>query len=228
MLQGTDTLLGPDPPESDYLEAYRQLRASLMALEHGDAFKSVLVTSATAGEGKSTLVLNLGTVLAFAAKQTVCVDLDLRHPHLHDLLGHPVEPGMTDLLKGEATVQETLIETGVEGLQVIPAGSHYHERADLLAAGAPAELIHEVGAERDFVIVDTTPVLDFAVPQELARVVDICLVVARARRSIAPVVQACEMLEEVGGHIAGIVVNDVLPEDRAPAQFVYYDEMAGS
>lgn len=224
MLVGSDVLLGPDPPESDYLEAFRQLRASILALEHSAPFKSVLVTSANPGEGKSSMVLNLGTVLAFASRRCVCVDLDLHRPMLHDIIDVPLSPGITDVLAGEASLDEAVRETGIEGLTLFPAGSLYHQRADVLAAGAVRELLATIGEGCDFILIDSTPVLDFAVAQELARVVDLCIVVARARRSIAPVVQACEMLEDVGGTVAGLVVNDVLPDDQFGAAYAYYEQ----
>ncbi len=224
MLPGTDTLLGPTPPESEYLEAYRQLRASLLSLHERVPFRSLMVTSAKASEGKSTVVLNLGTAMAFASRPTVCVDLDLHHPQLHELVGVPMVPGFTDVLAGEATLAQCLQTTGIDGLSFIAAGSRAGGRADILAASSPLGVLTELGEQCDFIIIDSTPVLDFAVSLELARVVEMCVVVARARRPAAPVVQAVEMLENAGATVAGIIVNDVLPEDRIGASAGYYEE----
>jgi len=223
MLLGSDVLLGPDPPDCDYLEAYRQLRASLLALKQETDFRSILVTSASNGEGKSTVAINLGTVLAFASRRSVCVDLDLHKPGLHELIDVPLTPGITDVLGGKAQLDAVIHETGVPGLQFIPAGGLYHQRADILGIGPTSDLIGTIAERADFVIVDSAPVLDFAVSQELARMVDVCVLVARARRGIAAVVRACEMLEDVGGVVAGIVVNDILPEDKAAATYGYYE-----
>ncbi len=225
MLEGTDTLLGPDPPECEYLEAYRQLRASILALRLRSTVRSLLITSATPAEGKSTVVLNLATVLALAAKRVVCVDLDLHHPYIHEMVGVPIAPGITDVLAGEASLAEAGRATGVEHLTIIPAGSHWEERSDILAASGPRGVIDELMEQYEFVIVDSTPVLDFAVALELARVADQVMMVARARRSVAPVIQAIDTLEEVGGTVAGIVVNDVLPQDSASAEYAYYNGM---
>lgn len=223
MLLGTDTLLGPTPPESEYLEAYRQLRASLLSLHQRTPFRSVLVASANASEGKSTVVLNLGTVMAFASRSTVCIDLDLHHPQMHELLDLPLAPGFTDVLTGEATLVECVHPTGIDGLSFVSAGSHATGRADILAASSPRRVLDELAEDYEFILVDSTPVLDFAVSLELARAVDVCVLVARARRPAAPVVQAVEMLESAGGNVAGIVVNDVLPEDRVGAEIAYYE-----
>jgi len=223
MLLGSDVLLGPTPPDSEYLEAYRQLRTSLLALRQEAEFRSILVTSATSGEGKSTVAINLGTVLALASRRSVCIDLDLHRPSLHDLVGVPIEPGITDVMAGRVALDEAISETGVPGLRIIPAGGLYHERADILGVGPTEAIFNGIGEQADFVIVDTAPVVDFAVSQELARMVDMCIVVARARRGIAAVVRACEVLEEVGGVVAGVVVNDILPEDAAGASYGYYE-----
>ena len=88
-------------------------------------------------------------------------------------------------------------------------------------------VLDDLAEDHEFIIVDSTPVLDFAVSQELARVVDVCLLVARARRPAAPVVEAVEMLESAGGTVAGIVVNDVLPEDRVGAEAAVRRDPAG-
>ncbi len=226
MLAGTDTLLGPTPPESEYLEAYRQLRASLLSLHERVPFRSLMVTSAKASEGKSTVVLNLGATLAFASRPTVCVDLDLHHPQLHEWVGVPMAPGFTDVLAGEATLAQCVHPTGIEGLSFIAAGSRAGSRADILAASSPISVLAELGEQSDFILIDSTPVLDFAVSLELARVVEMCVVVARARRPAAPVVQAIEMLESAGATVAGIIVNDVLPEDRVGASVAYYEDAA--
>ncbi|MGD9498361.1 MAG: CpsD/CapB family tyrosine-protein kinase [Armatimonadota bacterium] len=227
MLQGTDTLLGPDPPESDYLEAYRQLRSAILALRLRSTVRSLLITSATQGEGKTTVAMNLATAMALASKATVCVDLDLHRPHLHELVDAPIAPGITDVLTGETSLADAKRPTGLQFLTIVPAGSHWAERSDILAAHSPRSAVDALVEQFEFVIMDSTPVLDFAVALELARVVDQVIVVARARRSVAPVVQAVDRLEEVGGTVAGIVVNDVLPEDRSGAgyPYTYYEEL---
>mgnify|MGYP001091020756 CR=1 FL=1 len=223
MLLGSDVLLGPDPPDSDYLEAYRQLRASLLALRNEQDFRSVLITSASDGEGKSTVALNLGTVLAFSSRSSICVDLDLHRPALHEPVGVPLEPGITDVLSGRADLEAAIHDTGIPGLQFISAGSQYQQRADILGVQSAEAVFERISESAEFIIVDSAPVLDFAVSQELARMVDMCIVVARARRGIAAVVGACEMLEDVGGVVAGIVVNDILPEDSTAAAQAYYE-----
>jgi len=73
---------------------------------------------------------------------------------------------------------------------------------------------------------DSTPVLEFAVALDLGPMVDCVLMVARARRSVAPVVRAIKMLEDIGAEVPGIVVNDVLPEDELSAQYGYYGASA--
>lgn len=223
MLVGSDVLLGTDPPDSEYLEAYRQLRASLLALRSEQDFRSVLVTSASDGEGKSTVALNLATVLALASRTSICVDLDLHRPSLHECIDAPIEPGISDVMAGTAELDSAICETGINGFRLIPAGGLYQQRADILGVDTAENLFEDITRRAEFVIVDSAPVLDFAVSQEVARMVDVCMVVARARRSIATVVRACEMLEDVGGVVAGIIVNDILPEDRTAAAQVYYE-----
>ncbi len=223
MLQGTDTLLGPVPPESEYLEAYRQLRASIFALQQQWEMRSILVTSAMQGEGKSTVAANLATVLALADKSTILADMDLRQPVLHDMINESLAPGMTDVLAGWAAVSEVIRPTGVEHLSIITAGSHAAQGSDIIAGQGTGGILATLAEQYEFIIVDTTPVLDFSAALDLGPLVDCVVMVARARRSIAPVAQAMKMLEQVGAKVPGVVVNDVLPQDRVSAEYGYYE-----
>jgi len=125
-----------------------------------------------------------------------------------------------------ALAEVTRTSTGLEHLSVITAGSYVAQGPDILAAQGPRQILATLCQQHDCVIMDSTPVLEFAVALDLGPMVDCVLMVARARRSVAPVVRAIKMLEDIGAEVPGIVVNDVLPEDELSAQYGYYGASA--
>ena len=216
MLRSNETLLGQNPPQSQYLEAYRRLRANLLALREEQPFKSILVTSALPNEGKTCVMLNLSTIMAQGGLRVIVVDADFAHPRLHEEWQLRESPGLTDACcTARLAVDSVIQETELPLLKAVPAGDATEAGPDLASGTVMAEVLQELGQRADLVIVDSAPVLGYAGTLQLARMVDCVLLVARARGSVGPVRRALKLLKDIGRDVRGIIVNDILEQDEA-------------
>jgi len=210
----SETILGAEPPRSAYLESYRVLRSSVMALKDKEPFQTVLVTSPGEREGKSTIVINLGIVLGLVEKPTIIADADFYGAGIGSILDIPDDAlGLTDLCQGRATVEEALLDTAIGSLHILPAGTQIDRGPELTATGAMAGVMTQLTDRADFVLFDCTPVTGFGTALSLAALVDTVFLVSLARRQVVAVQRCLDALKGVDANIGGVIVNDVLPSD---------------
>ncbi len=169
--------------------------------------RSVLVTSAEVGAGKSSVTANLGISLAQAECRVLLVDADLRRPVLHTLLQVPSAVGLSSYLAGTAELETVVARTSVPNLSVIPSGPFAGNPSDLLFSRRMRELLQAVTEQYDVVLLDSPPVLAASDATTLAPVVDGILLVIGGKVPQFVVRRATEQLEAVHGHILGAVVN---------------------
>lgn len=214
MLRPSETILGPVPPASAYLESYRVLRSSVMALKEREPFTTALVTSARDREGKTTVVINLGTVISLAGKTTIIVDADFYGAGLSRVLELPEEtPGLTDLCAGDVSLDDALLPTEIETLKVLPVGTDPNMGPELAASTRMRDTLGAIAESADYVLLDCTPMTGFGTAASVAPIVDVVFFVSVAR-SDAQVVRRCvDDLIGRGCRLGGVIVNDVLPED---------------
>jgi capsular exopolysaccharide synthesis family protein len=219
----SETLITADQPKSPVAEAYRVLRTSVQFAGVNKPLRTMLVTSAGPGEGKSTIVANLGAALAQAGKKVVLVDADLRRPILHKIFELPGTSGLTNLLlMDEVKLDGYLFETKVQNLRLMPSGPLPPNPSELLGSQRLKAVIQALGAEADFVLFDTPPILPVTDAAVLSAAVDGVMFVVdagRVRRDVAK--RAAGMLKQVGASVFGGVVNK-LRADRAGGYY-YYD-----
>jgi capsular exopolysaccharide synthesis family protein len=172
--------------------------------------RTIMVTSATSGEGKTSLSGHLAVSLARAGFKTLLVDADMRRPALNNVLGTPLTPGLSELLQGEAAIEEVVRATPAFGLSMIPAGAWSARLPRLLAGNAWKDLKPVLEAEFDFVIVDSSPLLPVADSLLLARHVDgVLLSLLHDVSRLGAVAEAKDRLSAVGTNILGVVINGV-------------------
>ncbi len=169
--------------------------------------RSILVTSAVAGEGKTTVATQLATSLARSGRRTVLVDFDLRRPAFDEVFGLPLEPGVSEVLRGENGLGQPVHETGTENLSIMTAGRWDRYALASLANGGAEGMLEKLRAEYEFVIIDASPVLPVADTRFLSQNVDSVILTVFRDVSQTPKVDAArEILEAFGVQIIESVV----------------------
>jgi capsular exopolysaccharide synthesis family protein len=204
---------GPAGRGSPVGEAYQSLAANVRflvdkAVGTDGRGRILLVASAEAGAGRTSVAVNLALAVARAGHRVVLVDGDLRSPSVADVLQIEFEPGLAELIKGSVSADHGWLSFADLDLRVVPAGRTDGHALDLLASAQVAERLADVARDCDLVVVDSTPVLDCADTVELVQAVDMAVVVARTGRSRAhELLAAVNQLEAVGGSVIGWVLN---------------------
>lgn len=198
-------------------EAYRLLRTNLAFADVDDPARSIVVTSGLPGEGKTTTALNLAASLAEAGNSVCLVDADLRLPRIGSLLNLNESIGLTNLLLGELDLAAAVQSSGVVGLSVLVSGSPVPNPAELLGSKRTAALIAEMGAQYDYIVIDSPPILPVADAAILAQYVAGALFVVRAGTTRKPQMsEAVSRLAGTRGKLLGVVLNGV------PGHGTYY------
>lgn len=199
------TLAIPDGPAS---EAYRGVRARIMAMADRWGLKTVMVLSPTPGVSSTAIAANLAVSMASAGKRVALVSADLRSPALHQYFGLANERGLSNVLLGELAPGDVVhTPPGLETLQVLPAGPLVAEPTDLLASGPMQVVLEERAEVADFVVVEAPPVLEASEALTLAPMVDGIVVVADAQHATREeVAEVRHQLRLVGGNVVGAVL----------------------
>jgi succinoglycan biosynthesis transport protein ExoP len=159
----------------------------------------VLVSSATRGEGKSTLSIQLATRLARTGASTLLVDFDLRKPALHHVFNVPRGPGLSEYLRGEGELGVFVHPTDIDNLSVLTAGSPFSNSLGTLANGVTRSLFDKVRDEFEFVVVDGSPILPVIDSLLASQHVDsVVLAIRRDVSQVSRVQAACDQLEQFG------------------------------
>ncbi len=205
---------GMDPAS----ESYRVLRTNIHFATVDAPARTLLVTSANPGEGKTTTAANLAFAMAMDGKKVILVDTDLRRPSLHTLLDIPAVPGLTDVLLGHAPLLPIEV---MSGLSVLPSGSTPPNPGELLNSRKFRNLVLELTEQADIVIFDSPPVLVAADAAILASQMDGTIIVvetgstkkASARRTLS-------LLKQARAAVLGVAYNKMRSSD-APGYYFY-------
>ncbi len=196
-----------------YGEAIRTLRSTIILSDRDDRLRSILITSAGSGEGKTTTAVNLAIAHAGQGHRTLIIDADLRRPSVHRRLGIPQDPGLSDVLTAGVPYGETVRQVErIRELYAIPAGPPSHRAADLIGPRI-GDLLDEVAREFDLIIIDAPSLLGLSDPLEMAKAADGVLIVAEAgvtrRDALSRVIST---LTRVRANVLGIALNRVSPD----------------
>jgi len=207
---------------SNYEEAIRTLRNSILLTDFDRRLRSVLLTSASPSEGKSTVAAHLAATHASQHKRTLLIDGDLRRPSVHRLYQVPNSVGLSNVLLEQISWRDAVIRIDdPKGLDVLPAGPSTRRASDLIGMGL-AELVEEAVREYDLVVLDAPPLLGFAEPLQMATAVDGVIVVARAgetsRKALSSVITT---LMRLRANLVGVVLNEVHREVSAGYYYYY-------
>lgn len=192
-------------------ESINSTRTMLLHTAKSQSMQVVMVTSATQGEGKTSLVSQLASSMATAGMRTLIVDCDLRNPSIMKLFELPLTPGVSEVLRQEVDVSDAVQATAVPNLWVIPAGQCSNATIAALAQGHPLEtLFNRLRGQFDFVIVDSCPVLPVADALLIAQHVDgVVFSIMQDISQLPKVMTASEKLAQLNIPLVGAVVNGI-------------------
>ncbi|MBI1381277.1 MAG: polysaccharide biosynthesis tyrosine autokinase [Planctomycetaceae bacterium] len=194
-------------PLSAPAEQYRRLRSSLVALNPDGAPRTILVTSAVEGEGKTVATLNLGLALAERPRSRILVvDADLRRPGVEHYLGLPRRQGLSEVLDGQLGLDQAIRRTAARGLDVIAAGGS-PDRPRALNVDRMRSLLHQWKQRYDYVLIDSPPAYVLTDPSVLGAATDGILMVVRLGTTERHLVEETQrLLETTGGNVLGVCV----------------------
>jgi capsular exopolysaccharide synthesis family protein len=207
-----------------WLEAYRMIRTNIQFMTIDQSAKSIIVTGALPGEGKSITTANLGVVMAQADLKTIIVDADLRRPSQHKIFHVPNKEGLTDLLRAsEPDLNNYLKETPVKNLYLLTSGVLPSNPSELMGSQRMGQLLANLSEHADMVIFDSPPIVAFADAAVLSARLDGVIFVAMAGQTRLDVVrQAILNLQQVGANLLGGVLNGVVSKDQEYLYGTYY------
>jgi len=205
-------------------EAFRTLRTSLIFSQAVQSLRTIVITSPSPQDGKTTTAANLAVTFAQQGMRVALVDCDLRRARLHSVFKVPREPGLTQAMMDQATLEEVTHDTMVDGLSFIPAGALPPNPSELLGGPRMTALLGALRERFDVVLLDTPPVHVAADSMILGRGADGVLLVVRAGSTQRDSAQdAIVRLTNVGARVVGAVLND--PDHKVPQYggYYYYD-----
>jgi capsular exopolysaccharide synthesis family protein len=205
-------------PRSPIAESFRTLRTNLDFASVDRPIRTLLVTSAGPGEGKTTTAVNLAAVIAQGEKKVALVDSDLRRPTIHKFLQLPNQTGLTDLFRDRDGNCHTVNSWGEGQLSVYTSGEIPPNPTELLGSEKMGQILARLSEENDIVILDSAPFI-FADPIVMAAKVDgVLLVVEPGNTKIDSAQAMLEQLQRAGARVVGVVLN---PITRKQAHYYY-------
>lgn len=216
------SLVSAKNPNSEIYESYLRLGINLAYSLMERRFKSLLITSAGPGAGKSATAINVAVTLANLGKTVLLVDTDIRRPVIHKYFNKPMTPGLTDYLLEQRQIEEIIQPTLVKGLDVISCGGKLLNPSLILSSSKVRYLVEEDTTLYDFVIYDAPPLNPVTDAIHLAKLVDEVILVARAEKTqVEELKRANELLQQVNVSVSGVVLND-FDSSKAPFSGKHY------
>ncbi len=207
-------------------EAFRTLRAALMLQPDTHGQRCLMVTSAHAGEGKSLVATNLAIAFAQDGQRTLLIGSDMRRPVLHKIFEKPEGKGLTEVLKDGCGWRDVLMECDIPDMDVLSAGHGSRRPAELLGSSRFRDLMQELKAQYDRIIVDAPPIMGISDTLILLSHIDRALCVVRygSTHSLSAW-YAIRKIDAGGVRCAGVILNGV--NLRSMANYYYYRRYGG-
>jgi succinoglycan biosynthesis transport protein ExoP len=244
-LQSHALLITHFDPKSPVAEAYRTLRTNIQFERMERGGKVLVVTSPTLQEGKTTTIVNLALTMAQNGQKTLLVGANMRRPSIHRFFGIEREPGLSDILVGNAQwrdcvrgvadilmgrfeMEDVMAAPGLDNLHIIEAGPIPANPSELLSTQAMTDFLRAVGAEYDIVLVDTPPILPVTDSAIVSGKADGVLLVYQAGKVGRLVLKRAKThLESARAQVWGVVLNDLQTEVSGYTYTHYYTHYYG-
>ncbi len=210
-------------PKSTLAEACRSIRTSILFMSADRPIRTILITSSSPREGKTTVAMNLATVMAMAGSKTLIIDTDMRKPRLHKAFGVKNDKGITLATVGEADIDDVTQSTDVPNLSIITRGPGTPNPSELLHTQKFRNIVEELKKRYDRIIFDSPPIQAVTDPVILSAITDGTILVAKHGVTVKETAKrSAKQLNEVGARILGTVLNDILPSRRSYGYGGYY------
>jgi succinoglycan biosynthesis transport protein ExoP len=227
MIPAVKTNGSPNPLVSNgvapsFAEAVKSVRTNVLFSSAEEGLRWLVVTSAGPSEGKSIVAANLALSLAQAGQRVLLVDGDMRRPRVHEIFDIPQEPGLSNVLTGNAAIAETMRKSDTQGLWLLSSGYIPPNPAELLGSRRYRDLVASLEDHFDWAIIDTPPVLavtDSTIAANTAS--GVVFVVGADKTSRHAARAAVEQLNAAKGHLIGAVLNNAAI-DRHPYYYQGY------
>ncbi|MGG2937770.1 CpsD/CapB family tyrosine-protein kinase [Bacillus pacificus] len=203
-----ESLITHCAPGSKISEQFRMIRTNFQSTAIDWNKKIFLITSPKCKEGTTTITTNLAISLAQQGERVLVIDANLRKPKLHMIFDFENRIGLTNILNRESTLEEVVIPTEIDGLYALTSGVTSFNPAELLNSAMMEGVLRKVINEYDFVLLDSSPVLEVTDTRILANLCDgIVLVLSVNRTTSAEVLKVKKILSSARGKVEGIILN---------------------
>jgi succinoglycan biosynthesis transport protein ExoP len=210
-------------PNSRAAECCRSIRTNILFSSADRPMNTITVSSPRPREGKTTTTIYIGTIMAQSGQRVLLVDTDLRRPRLHKSLGVSKARGLTNLLLGDATVEEVVKSTDIPNLFVLPCGPQPPNPAEILLTQRFKQVLTELEGKYDRILLDSPPVLAVTDAVVLSRLSSGVIMVAQAGSThLGDVAASARQFKDVNAQILGVIMNDMDISDRRYGSYYYY------
>ncbi|WP_281203087.1 CpsD/CapB family tyrosine-protein kinase [Cytobacillus kochii] len=195
-------------PHSIISEQFRTIRTNIQFINGEKKHMVLLITSPDRYEGKTTMIGNIAVSIANQKEKVLLIDANLRNPALHQMFMAAQEPGLTDVLKGDAIQEQVTVSTQIPGLKLLPSGQIPSNPSELLGSSVMKKLIAKVSPLYDVILIDSPCLLDVTDTKVLANVSDgVILVVKQGQTKAEHVYNAKKTLQYAKSNIIGTILN---------------------
>ncbi len=213
-------------PKSPISEAYRTLRTNIQFSSIDLKPKTLLITSSSPREGKTTTAVNLAVSIAQGEKKTILIDCDLRKPKIHTIFKISNETGgLSNILIDETKAEQGIKETEIPNLYMLPSGKTPPNPSELLSSQKMQHFMEYLRQNFDYIVIDSPPLIVVTDAQILSKYSDACiLIVAAGESDRNAVIKAKELLCNVNAKLIGVVLNKIDASKERYYKFYHYYE----
>ncbi|CAM2898621.1 CpsD/CapB family tyrosine-protein kinase [Salinicoccus roseus] len=222
-VSGPRELIVKRQPKSPVSEQFRTVRTNIMYSNIDTEIKTVLVTSATPGAGKSTTAANLAVAYAQSGKKTLLMDADMRRPTTHYTFEVTNQRGLSTVIVNDVPVENVVRETEIENLDIVSSGPIPPNPSELLSSNKMTHLLKTFSMHYDMVIIDSPPLLAVTDAQVLSKITDGTVLVTNvAENNRDKLREAKDLLDKADANILGVVMNNKKMNTKKDDYYYYY------
>ncbi len=216
-------LIVHERPKSPIAEAYRSLRTNIQFANLDNNMKTILITSATPGEGKTITLLNIAIAMAQNKQRVIVIDCDMRKPRIHKILGISNKSGLAEYLMDGNNIDDYINRIFKLNIDVMTSGKIPSNPSELLHSNVMKEMVEFLEKKYDYVLFDSPPVVPVTDAVVMSSYIEgAILVVSSGKVSVDMVKKAKESLESSGVNLIGAVLNKIPVNNSKEYKSYYY------